>query len=262
MGEKLKLVAVSYLNTKPFMHGLENGVILNDIDCQVDTPANCADQLMNGQADIGLVPVAMLPHIPQAKIISDFCIGCDGAVGTVALFSNQPIEKLTEIYLDYQSRSSVQLLKILVKEYWKLNPTYLESKPGFETTATANQGVLVIGDRAMDLEEKYQYKYDLGEAWKQHTNLPFVFAAWVSTKEVTDEFLDRFNASLAIGLDCIPTLIKSLDNRVHFSLTKYYKEYLSFDLTAEKFKALNIFLNKIGFQLEERMVRPLELGEA
>ena len=114
----------------------------------------------------------------------------------------------------------------------------------------------------MDLESTYKYKYDLGEVWKRHTRLPFVFAAWVSTKEISSDFIERFNASLAIGLDAIPQIIAALDHRAHFSLAKYYNEYLSFDLDKEKIKALDSFLNKLGFQLAERMVRPLELGEA
>ena len=260
MRDKIKVVAVSYLNTKPFLKGLENAEVKNEIELSVATPAICAEALIEGKAAIGLVPVAMIPKIPNAKIISDYCIGCDGQVGTVALFSNDPIDNINEIILDYQSRTSVQLLKILMNDYWKKNDggsnhpiQYRLGEKGYETGAKNGQGVLVIGDRAMDLDHHYQYKYDLGSAWKAHTGLPFVFAAWVSTKELPSAFIDAFNIGLTKGLDMIPELIQTLDQRPHFSLEKYYREYISFELDEKKLSALALFMKSLGVNISNNI---------
>ena len=262
MKEKINIVAVSYLNTKPFLTGLVNNSVGSELQINEATPSECAAQLIEGEAGIGLVPVAAIPHIPNAKIISDYCIGCDGSVGTVILFSNEPISSVSSIILDYQSRTSVQLLKLLVKEYWKKEMEYQQGEPGFELNASEGQGVLVIGDRAMDLNDNYRYKYDLGEIWKQHTGLPFVFATWIATQPLTDQFIDQFNQGLSEGLSQIPRLIQKLDCRPHFSLDKYYNEFLSFEMDAKKHQALELFLGKLGYEMNEGLIRPLQMGEA
>jgi len=260
--DKIKVVAVSYLNTKPFLEGLKNAAVSQAIDLSVDTPANCADQLIQGKATIGLVPVAMIPKIPNAQIISDYCIGCEGEVGTVALFSNDTIDDIQQITLDYQSRTSVQLLQLLVKDFWKKGTVtndqdttggirFVKGTEGYEKNAGPREGVLVIGDRAMDLDANYKYKYDLGKIWQEHTGLPFVFATWVSTRELSEAFIEAFNQALEKGLSMIPQLINTLDNRPHFSLTKYYQQYISFRMDAQKEKALDLFLKYLGFELEK-----------
>jgi len=261
MKDKMKLVAVNYLNTKPFLTGIQEGGLAKMLEVKVATPAECAEKLINGDAAIGLVPVAAIPSIPNAKIISDYCIGCEGEVGTVALFSNVSIDSIESIVLDYQSRTSVQLLKLLIKEYWQKEVEYINGQAGYEFNCDINQGVLVIGDRAMDLKSKYKFKYDLGDIWKKHTNLPFVFAAWVATEDLDELFIDQFNMSMSLGLTQIPKLIKELDIRPHFSLNKYYQIYLSFDLDDQKIRALDLFLGKLGYERKEGLIRPLQIGE-
>ena len=128
----LKISAVSYLNTVPFIHGLKQSVLIHSIGLQLDYPSICADKLINGIVDLALVPVAVIPKLLQAHIISDYCIGANGAVDTVCLYSDVPITEIESIALDYQSRTSVALLKILLKEYWQLNPELKKADVGFE----------------------------------------------------------------------------------------------------------------------------------
>ena len=113
---KYKVSAVSYLNTIPFIYGLKNSPIFDQIELSLDYPALCADKLLNNQVDIGLIPVATIPKIKNAQIISDYCIGSDGKVDTVCLYSNVPILEIESIALDYQSRTSIELLKLLLNE--------------------------------------------------------------------------------------------------------------------------------------------------
>ncbi|MDB4127109.1 menaquinone biosynthesis protein, partial [Flavobacteriales bacterium] len=175
----LKISAVSYLNTIPFVHGLKQSELIKIIDLQLDYPSICAEKLINGIVDLALVPVAVIPKLKEAHIISDYCIGANGAVDTVCLYSDVPIEEIESIALDYQSRTSVALLKILLNEYWQLNPELKKANVGFEENIKGNHAALVIGDRAFALNTKYAYIYDLSAIWKKMTGLPFVFAAWV-----------------------------------------------------------------------------------
>ena len=246
MKDKIRVTAVSYLNTKPLLYGLFKSPVAAELDLKLDIPSVCAEKLRSGQADLGLVPVAILPELTQAYIVSDYCIGAEGEVKTVCIYAEKPLEELKTIYLDYHSRTSVELARILVREYWKVDAELLPAKPGFEKQIQGDTGALLIGDRTIGLDLKYPYVYDLGEAWLQHTGLPFVFAAWVSTKPLDPAFIQRFNAALKTGLDYIPELIYLLPTQPDFDLNTYFTKYISYPLTKSKRAALRLFLEKIN----------------
>ncbi len=247
MKEKIKVTAVSYLNTKPFLYGLFQTKMDNFIDINLDIPSVCAEKLKNGEAEIGLVPVAIIPELDDVHVISDYCIGCDGAVKTVGIFSNVPISEITHLYLDFHSRTSVQLAQILLKEYWKITPKIIPATKGFIDKIQGTVAAVVIGDRAISLLEKLPYFYDLGKYWKNHTGLPFVFAAWISTKPQSDHFIKQFNIALKTGLDYIPSLIKILPESA-FNLNDYFTKDISYEFTNKKKQALELFLEKIAIE--------------
>ncbi|MCH5683464.1 hypothetical protein LWM68_03725 [Niabella sp. W65] len=140
-------------------------------------------KLKTGEIDLGLVPVAIISQLPQFYINGNYCIGAVGDVASVALFSQVPIEQIRTIYLDYQSRSSVQLLKWLVKNHWKIDPELIDAKDESYLSYIKNDtAAVIIGDRALAQRSNFRYIYDLAGEWKIATGLPFVFAAWVSTK--------------------------------------------------------------------------------
>jgi len=117
--KKIRIGAVSYLNTRPLLYGLKDHPVADRMILCEDYPARVATMLINDEIDVGLVPVAILPQLPEYHLISDFCIGCDGPVASVALFADETIDHLEEILLDYQSRTSVMLMKVLLRDYWK-----------------------------------------------------------------------------------------------------------------------------------------------
>ncbi|MEO1257819.1 MAG: menaquinone biosynthesis protein [Bacteroidota bacterium] len=239
----IKVTAVSYLNTKPLLYGLIKSGLQDEIDLQLNIPSECANKLVTGEVDLGLVPVAIIPKIEGAKIISDYCIGTVGAVKTVCIFSQCPIEKITDLYLDYHSRTSVELVKVLMREHWRLAPNFLEATPGFEEKIAGTTGAVVIGDRAIGMEQKCRYVYDLGEAWMAYSGLPFVFAAWVSNRPIESDFVERFNAALKLGVEDIPNLMYILPSPVKdFDLEKYFTENISYKLDGSKRKGLDLFL--------------------
>jgi len=252
---KYKVTAVSYLNTKPLLYGIFKSDIAKKIDLQLDMPSVCAQKLKDGRADLGLVPVAIIPELATPHIISDYCIGTVGAVKTVCLYGDRPIEEWTAVYLDYQSRTSVELTKFLLKEHWKLKPQLLAAQPGYESAIGGTTGGLVIGDRTVGLEEQFPYVYDLGEAWMVHTGLPFVFAAWVSNRPLDEDFVTEFNLALQVGLAAIPELIYLLPvSQKGFNLQEYYTKYISYRLDDAKRRALSLFLSLIS-QKEQPTVR-------
>lgn len=242
----LSITAVSYLNTKPFLYGLVKSGLDKEIDLQLDIPSVCAEKLRDGKVDLGLVPVAIIPEIETPHIISDYCIGTVGAVKTVCIFSQRPIEEMQNIYLDYHSRTSVELAKILMRDYWKINPTILKAQPGFESQINGTTGALIIGDRAIGLEDQYPFVYDLGEAWLKHTGLPFVFAAWVSNKPLERTFVTKLNYALQLGLEEIPQLMYLLPSpHSNFDLKSYFTKFISYELDEKKKHALDIFLEEL-----------------
>ncbi|MDQ6888671.1 MAG: menaquinone biosynthesis protein, partial [Bacteroidota bacterium] len=193
MQTKIRVGAVSYLNTKPLIYGFDQGKINEEAELIIDYPSNIASMLLADKIDVGLVPVAIIPELKEYHIISDYCIASDGDVASVCLFSDVPMENIEKILLDYQSRTSVELLKILVKEHWKIHPVFEETAAEYQQEITGTTAALVIGDRALEQRKKSTYIFDLGLEWKKFTGLPFVFAAWVSNKKFNEDFIKIFN---------------------------------------------------------------------
>lgn len=239
----LKVTAVSYLNTKPLLYGILRSPLARKINLSLDIPAVCAARLRSGEADLGLVPVGALPELPEWHLVSDYCIGAEGAVNTVALFSEVPLEEVEAIYLDHHSRTSAALTRLLLEQYWQYNPRLLEAHPGYIEKIKGRTAGLVIGDRTIGLHDRFPYVYDLGEAWTEHTGLPFVFAAWVSRRPLEESFVQEFNEALNKGIRHIPEL-KYLLPSPHpaFDLEHYFTHYISYHLDAPKRRAMDIFL--------------------
>ena len=242
-----KVSAVSYLNTLPFIYGLKTSELINSIDLQLDYPAICADKLINSEVDIALVPITVIPKLKYHQIISNYCIGADGAVDTVCLYSNVSISEIKKITLDYQSRTSVALLKVLLKEYWDLNTELIKAEVGFEDTINGENAALVIGDRAFDLNHKYKYVYDLSALWKEMTGLPFVFACWVAIKDLPNQFIVNFNSALKNGLNNIDKAILMEENNYPSSVSpeEYLNNKISYNFNKDKQKGMDLFLRKI-----------------
>jgi chorismate dehydratase len=132
----------------------------------------------------------------------------------------------------------------LLKEYWKLSPVLTDAKEDFREHIKGTTAGLVIGDRAFEQRPLSAYHYDLGQAWKQHTGLPFVFAAWIANKKLDAGFITQFNKAAGAGLQHLDTVIAENPCDL-FDLRAYYTKHISYQLTDEKRKGLGLFLNKI-----------------
>lgn len=216
----------------------------DDIELVIDYPANIASFLTDHQVDIGLVPVAVMPSLKEHYIISDYCIGCDGEVGSVCLFSEVELRDIKTILLDYQSRTSVELLKILLKEHWGISPKLINATANYENLVHGTTAGLVIGDRALKQRARSKYNYDLGWAWKELTGLPFVFAAWLSNKKMPAQFIADFNKANEMGLHSLELIVQQ--NLHHgYDLHHYYTENISYQFDEKKKEGMQLFLKKL-----------------
>ena len=123
-GNKIRIGAVSYLNTKPLVYGLEKGLMKDEVELLYDHPAKIAQYLLDNTIDVGLVPVSIIPGMKEYHLVADYGIAADGQVASVCLFSEVPLNQITTVLLDYQSRTSVMLVQYLLKEYWQHNPAF------------------------------------------------------------------------------------------------------------------------------------------
>lgn len=237
---KIKISAVSYTNSKPFIYGIEHSTVIDQIDLSLDIPSDCAARLIDGQVDVGLIPVAAIPHVPNANIIASYCIGSIGAVNSVFIFSNVPVEQIRTVKLDKHSRTSNNLARVLLKFHWKQD---VEFTTDLEAETDA---MVLIGDRTFGKKHQFPYWYDLGEQWMNFTGLPFVYAAWVANKELPEAFKTAFDEALKFGLDSRRIVIDALPALDNFDLDDYLMNKLDFSLTADKREALQRFLDYIS----------------
>lgn len=244
LDRKIRVGAVSYLNTKPLLYGIVNSPVINEISLVTEYPARIADKLLNDEIDIGLVPVSIVPQMKEYQVNTRYCIGCDGPVASVCLFSESPVEEIKTVLLDYQSRTSVALARILFENHWKQNPRFEDAGPDFIGQIRDATAAIVIGDRALHQRSVSAYKYDLGEAWKQMTGLPFVFAAWISNKTLDAGWIRRFDEANAFGIRNIREVVKQSSIQ-EFDLQEYYTRYLSYVLDEKKKEGLDLFLKML-----------------
>lgn len=197
---KIRVGAVNYLNTRPLIYDLEQ--IAPQIELSLDLPSRLATQLEAGLLDVALIPSFAFFHHPEYQIISDACIGCRGPVFSVKLFSRVPAAQIRTLALDEGSRTSAALVQILLKEKYGVAPQ-LESLPiGSTVQESQADAVLLIGDRAMHAPHgPFAEVWDLGDQWCRWTELPFVFAMWVTRNDLPAESWKYVEAALSAARD-------------------------------------------------------------
>jgi len=244
LDKRIRVGAVSYLNTRPLLYGIRRSGLMEKIELKEEYPARIARMLLEDEIDVGLVPVAIIPKLKEAYIITDHCIGTNDEVASVAIFSEVPMEEITTVLLDYQSRTSVNLARVLLKEYWKKEVILEDAREDFRSHIKGTTAGVVIGDRALEQRTLSAYTYDLGLAWKAHTGLPFVFAAWVANKPLGEDFEDAFNRANGYGLHHIDEIVAETNCSL-YDLKTYYTRNISYELDEAKRQGLALFLQKL-----------------
>jgi chorismate dehydratase len=246
INDKIKISAVRYANTYPFIYGMSVTGFDRKIALTTDHPYDCASRLIKREADIGLIPVAALPLVGNYNIITDYCLGAYGKVRTVMLLSNCRFKDIRKIFLDYRSRSSVNLVKILAKNFWSATFEWADTSPGFDfLNIAADEAAVLIGDQCFEYEHMYDNRIDLAEEWFNYTGLPFTFACWTANRELDKDFITEFNNALATGVNNIPAVVDKLGQTGTIrgnDLFDYLTRNISFDLNEDKRKAIDLFL--------------------
>lgn len=240
-----RIAAVSYLNTIPFIYGIEYAGADLHAALLLSPPRSCAEALRSAQADIALIPVAAIPDLSGIRIVTPFCIGASGSVRTVILAGRTPVEKMNTVYLDSHSMTSVRLARILADEHWNIHPRWEElTDYSLIDSAPENAGFILIGDKVFEHEDKFVYKYDLADEWRRLTGLPFTFAAWVARDGIPAETVSTLETALHFGIGHIPEAI----GRYGYASRPYALDYLTrnidFVFDAQKRRAMELYWTK------------------
>ena len=243
--EKANITAVSYLNTLPFVYGIQSLLSGERIQLNLDVPSECARKLILRTADFGLAPAGVLPLIENDYECMDYCIAACDEVRTVILFSRVPLNKITTILLDSDSRTSVLLVRILARDYWKIQPEWKHAVSREELDRA--EAVVAIGDKAFDLHDQFTYAYDLASEWRKWTGKPFVFAIWVASKKADPELRLRVSEALDYGATHVMEAIAASERRYHknINLEDYLTRNIRFKMNPEFREGLNMYLELV-----------------
>lgn len=180
---RLKISAISYLNTAPLMWDFEHGKAGADFDISYTVPSRCAEQLREGSADIGIIPAAAYTTVPDLLILPDVAIASRQPVRSILLVSELPLEQIKTIALDTSSLTSVALTKVLFAKWWGGGRTFTPMAPNLGRMLQTHDAALLIGDPALKVDRSKYQTYDLAEEWIRFTGKPFVFAFWAVRRE-------------------------------------------------------------------------------
>ncbi|MEZ6100400.1 MAG: menaquinone biosynthesis protein [Pirellulaceae bacterium] len=246
MAKRLRIGAVSYLNTRPLVYGLQDR---SDAEVIFDLPSRLADRLSRGELDVALIPSVEYFLRPDYRIVSDACIGCRGPVLSVKLFCRRPVSEIKTLALDEGSRTSATLTRILLAERHDVHPQLRSLSIGEGLSDADADAVLLIGDRAIGADEAgFAEVWDLGDVWCRWSELPFVFAMWVAREDVD---ASRIDTALAAARDAGVTHMEEIAEKASRDLDlaaaaclSYLRDNLYFFLGPRERRGLELFYEK------------------
>jgi chorismate dehydratase len=175
---RLRISAISYLNTAPLMWDFEHADAGRDFDISYTLPSSCARALADGTADIGIIPAAAYAEIPGLQVLPEVAIASRRAVESILLVSKVPIEQVRTVALDTSSMTSVALTKVLFEKWLGGGRDFTAMAPNVDVMLAEHDAGLLIGDPALKIDRSLYHTLDLAEEWIRHTGKPFVFAFW------------------------------------------------------------------------------------
>ena len=253
---RLRVGAVSFLNTKPLIYPLLNKEIQTDMVLSLDVPSRVATLLSEGRLDVGLIPTIEYfradPSGTNYCILPDISIASNSGVQSIQLFSRVPVQEIRRIALDTSSRSSVALLKILLAEKYGVSPAFTTCAPTVNpSTALQNrqyppfEAVLLIGDPALRHLGTTEYSVDLGEAWYKLTGLPFVYACWVARTDASlGDLPEVLLQSKERGIAQIPEIARIEARKLGLPETlclDYLQNRIKYDLDESAIAGIELF---------------------
>ena len=241
---RLRIGGVSYLNSRPLIHGLER--LAPQVTLETDLPSRLADRLAAGELDAALVPSIEYFRRPGYVVVSDACVACDGPVRSVKLYSRVPVERIASLALDEGSRTSAALARILLAERFGRRPRIEPLGIGKSVEDSRADAVMLVGDRGMlPAGGSFAFVWDLGQEWGSWSGLPFVFAMWVARAECDlDELARVLSAARDEGCRRLAEIARCEAPRVGLpegECLAYFRENLRFHLGPREQEGLRRF---------------------
>jgi len=249
----LRLAAVSYLNTKPFLKGLQAEFLATELNIRLLPPSHCARAFWSGEVDIALVPAGAMAQQPgEYTLIPDWCIGAEGQVDSVFWVSNTPPQEVSRLYGDPDSFTSNALARLLMQNHWHRPHEWIATEaPQLELLP--GEAAVLIGDKAIGLAGRYTQVVDLAAEWQAYTGLPFVFAIWCVQGAALDEkLLRRIHQALGAGFNQLDAVVAEWAPQSGLApeeLLHYYTRSISYRLDESKLRALSRFLDEVAQML-------------
>jgi predicted solute-binding protein len=245
---KLRVCAVSYLNTVPLVWGMLHGAQRGIFDLEFRIPAGCADRLASGQADLGIVPSFELTR-QDLEVVPGAGIACHGPVGSILLISSRPAGEIRTLAADSSSRTSVQLARVVLERRYGATPAVAAHPPDLASMLRSADAALVIGDPALriDASSLPYHVYDLGAEWVEMTGLPMVFAVWAGRKgTVTPQVVEAFAESCRYGRARIEEIVAAEAPSRGFDpgmVRQYLTQRIVHELGPREYQGMELFLD-------------------
>lgn len=245
----LRLGAVSFLNAKPLTYAFESGLAKARFVISSAVPSVVGQQLESGDLDIALAPAITLARNDKFVVVGDAAITSSGAVGSVFLVSRQALSDIRTIAVDTSSRSSVALLRIVLRERHHVTPEFVPHPPAVEPMLERCDAALLIGDAALQAAERdWPTLLDLGREWEQLTRLPFVYACWIARdgRTADAEVAMALNEARDIGVAHLDDVVSAFGDDLPVPrdrALRYLRDDLGYRLGSRERAGLRLFLN-------------------
>jgi cyclic dehypoxanthinyl futalosine synthase len=249
-GERLHAAAVGYLNARPLYEGLDREPASLQIRLDCASPSEVARRVAEDEADFGLMPVAAAATLGELRIVRGCAIAARGAVRSIVIVAERPIDAIDELAVDLSSRTSVVLARLVLRARGKDRDLRLFGSTPEDAVASVSgsRGALIIGDPALGIEGRFSHVLDLGLAWWELTGLPFVFAAWCGRPgAVSAEHQRLLEDAKIAGLarrDVIADKHAARTGLSAASLRKYLHEAICYDLGDDERRGLELFYDR------------------
>jgi len=242
-----RVAASSYLNTAPLIWSFQKGRMQGAVELVTDTaPARCGDLLARGEVEAALVPIIEYQRIPDVQVVPGVCVGSHSAVRSVVLISKYAdLKKVSRVGLDFSSRTSQALVKIIFREFLSCEPQWEISRPDVHDMLKDNDAALLIGDPAMNMTLPDVHVFDLASVWRRFTNTGFVFAMWMARAgAVTAVRAIDFAGARDEGLENVEQIISECETDMPLpraEIRKYLTENITFNLDDELEKGMRLY---------------------
>jgi chorismate dehydratase len=275
--KRLRISAISYLNTAPLMWDFEHGSVDAGFDISYTLPAQCAARLRDESADIGIIPAAAYCSIPDLAIIPGVAIASRRAVRSILLVSKVPLKKIRTVALDTSSITSVALTRVLFAKWWGGGERVFSAMaPDIAQMLERHDAALVIGDPALQIDRSRYVTYDLAEEWIRFTGKPFVFAFWaVRQAALRDAANDLDLAALfqqsrdhGLAPENVGCIVREWAPRLGLTeaaVSDYLTQHIYYSLDAECLAGLRLFYKyaeECGSLPEAKPLQFLEVARA